>query len=154
MIRIMNSIEVLQFSSGRDKFCALMQGYAKFASEAGLLAAVAMKIRRLLGPKRCLRSRTASVTGCTAASRSVFGGNSVLRQDSLSDGRKIFRLFKELREVYKAFQGPLRPLSFRCAAVGAGLAWAPRSMAPSPCRRPVGCSTCLLKQGVESLLFR
>ena len=26
--------KVLQFSSGRDKFCALMQGYAKFASEA------------------------------------------------------------------------------------------------------------------------
>ena len=32
--------QVLQFSSGRDKFCALMQGYCKFASEVTLSLSV------------------------------------------------------------------------------------------------------------------
>ena len=34
VLPVFRTSQVLQFSSGRDKFCALMQGYAKFASEA------------------------------------------------------------------------------------------------------------------------
>lgn len=67
--------DVLQFSSGRDKFCALMQGYAKFASEV------------LAKPD--------------SERHWMYRGI----EDSLSDGRKIFRLFKEFREVYKVRRG-------------------------------------------------
>lgn len=67
--------DVLQFSSGRDKFCALMQGYAKFASE--VLAAPDSERHWMY--------------------RGI--------EDSLSEGRKIFRLFKEFREVYKVRRG-------------------------------------------------
>jgi hypothetical protein len=67
--------DILQLSSGRDKFCALLQGYAKFAS-----AALALP-----------------------DSERHFTYRGV--EDSLSDGRKIFRLFKEFREVYKVRRG-------------------------------------------------
>mmetsp|Transcript_71753 Transcript_71753/g.214248 ORF Transcript_71753/g.214248 Transcript_71753/m.214248 type:complete len:357 (+) Transcript_71753:46-1116(+) len=67
--------DVLQFSSGRDKLCALMQGYAKFASEAL----------------------------CLPDSEKHWMYRGV--EDSVSDGRKIFRLFKEFREVYKVRRG-------------------------------------------------
>lgn len=67
--------DVLQFSSGRDKLCAFMQGYAKFASEA------------LSNPDS---ERQAMYRGI---------------EDSLSEGRKIFRLFKEFREAYKIRRG-------------------------------------------------
>jgi len=67
--------DVLQFSSGRDKFCALMQGYAKFASEV--------------------------LTEPDSERHWMYRGI----EDSLSDGRKIFRLFKEFREVYKVRRG-------------------------------------------------
>ncbi|CAJ1450410.1 unnamed protein product [Effrenium voratum] len=80
--------DVLQFSSGRDKFCALMQGCAKFASEA--LA--------------------------TPGSDRHWMFRSV--EDSLSDGRKIFRLFKEIREVYKVRRGWSR-FSLGCQEDGA-----------------------------------
>mmetsp|Transcript_93606 Transcript_93606/g.274162 ORF Transcript_93606/g.274162 Transcript_93606/m.274162 type:complete len:360 (+) Transcript_93606:62-1141(+) len=67
--------DVLQFSSGRDKLCSLMQGYAKFASEAL----------------------------CEPDSERHWMYRGV--EDSISDGRKIFRLFKEFREVYKVRRG-------------------------------------------------
>mmetsp|Transcript_128876 Transcript_128876/g.358827 ORF Transcript_128876/g.358827 Transcript_128876/m.358827 type:complete len:360 (-) Transcript_128876:175-1254(-) len=67
--------DVLQFSSGRDKFCALMQGYAKFAS--------------------------AALSEADSERHWMYRGI----EDSLSDGRKIFRLFKEFREVYKVRRG-------------------------------------------------
>ncbi|CAE7715840.1 unnamed protein product [Symbiodinium pilosum] len=67
--------DVLQFSSGRDKFCALIQGYSKFASEV------------LAEPD--------------SERHWMYRGI----EDSLSDGRKIFRLFKEMREVYKVRRG-------------------------------------------------
>jgi len=65
----------LQLSSGRDKFCALLQGYAKFAS-AALAEPDSEKYWMYRG-----------------------------MEDSLSDGRKIFRFFKEIREVYKVRRG-------------------------------------------------
>jgi len=67
--------DVLQFSSGRDKLCALMQGYAKFASEV--------------------------LTDVNSERHWMYRGI----EDSLSEGRKIFRLFKEFREVYKVRRG-------------------------------------------------
>jgi len=67
--------DVLQFSSGRDKLCALIQGYAKFASVA--------------------LSKPGSET------QMMYRGI----EDSLSDARKIFRFFKEYREVYKVRRG-------------------------------------------------
>ncbi|CAE7446454.1 Contig2860.g3064 [Symbiodinium microadriaticum] len=67
--------DVLQFSSGRDKFCALMQGYCKFASEV--------------------------FSEPDSERHWMYRG----MEDSLSDGRKIFRLFKEFREVYKVRRG-------------------------------------------------
>lgn len=67
--------DVLQLSSGRDKFCALMQGYAKFASEV--------------------------FAEPDSERHWMYRGV----EDSLSDGRKIFRLFKEFREVYKMRRG-------------------------------------------------
>mmetsp|Transcript_14119 Transcript_14119/g.29552 ORF Transcript_14119/g.29552 Transcript_14119/m.29552 type:complete len:387 (+) Transcript_14119:68-1228(+) len=67
--------DVLQFSSGRDKLCALMQGYAKFAS--------------------------AALSAPDSERHWMYRGI----EDSISDGRKIFRLFKEFREVYKVRRG-------------------------------------------------
>jgi len=67
--------DVLQLSSGRDKFCALMQGYAKFAS--------------------------AALSRPDSERHFMYRGI----EDSLSDGRKVFRLFKEQREVYKVRRG-------------------------------------------------
>lgn len=67
--------DVLQFSSGRDKLCALMQGYAKFAS--------------------------AALSRPDSERHWMYRGV----EDSLSDGRKVFRLFKEFREVYKVRRG-------------------------------------------------
>lgn len=67
--------DVLQFSSGRDKLCALMQGYAKFASAA------------LARPDSEWHWMYRGI------------------EDNLSDSRKIFRLFKEFREVYKVRRG-------------------------------------------------
>jgi len=67
--------DVLQFSSGRDKLCALMQGYAKFAS--------------------------AALSEPDSERHWMYRGV----EDSLSDGRKVFRLFKEFREVYKIRRG-------------------------------------------------
>lgn len=67
--------DVLQMSSGRDKLCAFFQNLAQFASAA-------------LVEKDSERYW-------------VFRG----LEDSLSDGRKVFRLFKEQREVYKIRRG-------------------------------------------------
>mmetsp|Transcript_105216 Transcript_105216/g.202072 ORF Transcript_105216/g.202072 Transcript_105216/m.202072 type:complete len:397 (+) Transcript_105216:3-1193(+) len=76
--KIFNAIyDSLQLSSGRDKFCALMQGYAKFMS-----ATVEFESERYF------------------MFRAI--------EDSLSDTRKIFRLFKEFREVYKVRRGFFR----------------------------------------------
>lgn len=66
--------DILQLSSGRDKLCALLQGYAKIMS-----AMVTRDSERYF----------------------MYRG----MEDSLSDGRKIFRLFKEFREVYKVRRG-------------------------------------------------
>lgn len=67
--------DILQLSSGRDKLCALMQGYAKFAS--------------------------AVLSEPNSERHWMYRGV----EDSLSDGRKFFRLFKEFREVYKVRRG-------------------------------------------------
>jgi|Transcript_1186 hypothetical protein len=67
--------DILQLSSGRDKFCGFMQGFAKFAS--------------------------ASLALPDSERYYMYRG----MEDSLSDGRKIFRLFKEFREVYKVRRG-------------------------------------------------
>eukprot|EP00747_Dinoflagellata_sp_TGD_P168822 gnl/TRDRNA2_/TRDRNA2_196126_c0_seq1.p1 gnl/TRDRNA2_/TRDRNA2_196126_c0~~gnl/TRDRNA2_/TRDRNA2_196126_c0_seq1.p1 ORF type:complete len:412 (+),score=93.44 gnl/TRDRNA2_/TRDRNA2_196126_c0_seq1:75-1310(+) len=67
--------DVLQLSSGRDKFCAVLQGYAKFVR-----VNYYMPDSERFGMYRGI-------------------------EDSLSDGRKIFRLFKEFREVYKIRRG-------------------------------------------------
>lgn len=67
--------DVLHLSSGRDKFCALIQGYAKFASAAL----------------------------CRPDSERYWMYRAI--EDNFSDGRKIFRLFKEFREVYKVRRG-------------------------------------------------
>lgn len=67
--------DILQLSSGRDKFLALLQGYAKFASAAL----------------------------CKPDSERHWMYRGI--EDSLSDGRKTFRLFKEFREVYKIRRG-------------------------------------------------
>lgn len=66
--------DLLQLSSGRDKSCALLQGYAKLMSAM-----------------------------VEANSERYFMYRGV--EDSLSEGRKIFRLFKEFREVYKIRRG-------------------------------------------------
>jgi hypothetical protein len=80
--------DVLQLSSGRDKACALIQGYAKFASEV--------------------------FTKIDSERHWMYRGI----EDSLSDGRKIFRLFKEFREVYKVRRGWSR---FSVGAAGHGV---------------------------------
>jgi len=67
--------DVLQFSSGRDKVCAFFQGFAKFAS--------------------------AEFSEPASEAHWMYRGI----EDSLSDGRKVFRLFKEFREVYKVRRG-------------------------------------------------
>lgn len=67
--------DVLQLSSGRDKFCAVVQGYAKLAS--------------------------ASL--CRPDSERFFMYRGI--EDSISEGRKVFRLFKEIREIYKVRRG-------------------------------------------------
>lgn len=69
--------DVLHLSSGRDKFLAVLQGYAEFASAALAIGEGGV------GRQRMYRAM----------------------QESLSDGRKIFRLFKEFREVYKVRRG-------------------------------------------------
>lgn len=63
--------DILQFSSGRDKICAFFQSFAKFAS--------------------------AALSRPDSERHYMYRGV----EDSLSDSRKIFRLFKEFREVYK-----------------------------------------------------
>eukprot|EP00928_Gymnodinium_smaydae_P042540 TRINITY_DN28621_c0_g1_i1.p1 TRINITY_DN28621_c0_g1~~TRINITY_DN28621_c0_g1_i1.p1 ORF type:complete len:400 (-),score=58.70 TRINITY_DN28621_c0_g1_i1:165-1364(-) len=63
--------DCLQLSSGRDKVASIMQNYAKIAS-----AVFAEPMSERYHVYRAV-------------------------EDSLSDGRKIFRLFKEYREVYK-----------------------------------------------------
>eukprot|EP00927_Polykrikos_kofoidii_P051918 TRINITY_DN45698_c0_g1_i1.p1 TRINITY_DN45698_c0_g1~~TRINITY_DN45698_c0_g1_i1.p1 ORF type:complete len:401 (+),score=63.45 TRINITY_DN45698_c0_g1_i1:56-1204(+) len=67
--------DVLQLSSGRDKFCAILQNYAKIASAAF----------------------SAPDSDRYWMFRSI--------EDSLSEGRKIFRFFKEYREIYKVRRG-------------------------------------------------
>lgn len=67
--------DMLQFSSGRDKFCAILQNYAKIAS--------------------------AAFSRPDSERHWMYRGV----EDSLSDGRKIFRFFKEFREVYKIRRG-------------------------------------------------
>lgn len=67
--------DAVQLSSGRDKCLALVQGYAKFAS--------------------------AALSRPDSERHYMYRGI----EDSLSDGRKIFRLFKEFREVYKIRRG-------------------------------------------------
>jgi len=67
--------DILHLSSGRDKVCALLQNAAKFASEA------------------------------VAQMDSEFYYICRGTEDSLSDGRKIFRLFKWIRETYKIRRG-------------------------------------------------
>lgn len=66
--------DILQLSSGRDKFCALLQGYSKMASSF-----------------------------YSKDSERYFMYRGI--EESMSDGRKIFRLFKEFREVYKVRRG-------------------------------------------------
>mmetsp|Transcript_11103 Transcript_11103/g.30674 ORF Transcript_11103/g.30674 Transcript_11103/m.30674 type:complete len:354 (-) Transcript_11103:96-1157(-) len=67
--------DLLQFSSGRDKFCCILQNFAKIAS-----------------------ARFAVVD-----SERYWMYRGI--EDRLSDGRKIFRFFKEFREVYKIRRG-------------------------------------------------
>lgn len=67
--------DLLQFSSGRDKLCAFLQNFAKLASSA------------LAKPDSERHWMWRGI------------------EDSMSDGRKIFRFFKEFREVYKMRRG-------------------------------------------------
>merc|ERR550532_3097268 len=67
--------DVTLFSSGRDNFCSFIQGAARVGQ--ALLSPTFAELQKKL--------------------RSV--------EVNLSDGRKIFRLFKELREIYKIRRG-------------------------------------------------
>lgn len=67
--------DILQLSSGRDKLCAFAQGYAELASQA----------MSRPGSERQLMFLAV--------------------EENIGDGRKIFRLFKEVREIYKIRRG-------------------------------------------------
>ena len=67
----------------------------------------------------CRQHRVFRTSIITSANCMLFLG-----QDSLSDGRKIFRLFKEFREVYKVWSWPwcfcwdICSANVRCAVDG------------------------------------